>query len=250
MIRITRPTEAPEVLLEEGDKETQSMCQEYDDNHSHYQSGERKLEFDRKIYADESVKEALKTAQHEKCCYCETKFGATSYGAVEHFRPKGEMRQKKGAGRLLPGYYWLAFNWENLLVICEKCNTNKGSLFPLEDPDARARSHHDDLSRETPLLVDPGSEDPRKHIRFRGAAVEPITRKGRETISVTGLRRSELEEKRKERLDMVEALATIPTIGGEKSGAEKAGEIIERWKSEKAEFSSMTRAFLDDMGAR
>ena len=250
MIRITRPSEVPGVLLEKGDKETQSMCQEYDDNHGDYRSGERKFEFDRKIYAHQSVKEALETAQHKKCCYCETKYGATSYGEVEHFRPKGEMRQKKGAGRLLPGYYWLAFDWENLLVGCKKCNTNKGSLFPLEDPDARARSHRDDLSGEEPLLIDPGNEDPREHVRFRGAAVEPITRKGRETISVAGLRRSELEEKRKERLDMVEALATIPTIGGEKSGAEKAGEIIERCKSEKAEFSAMTRAFLDVMRAR
>ena len=162
------------------------------------------------------------------------------------------MRQEKGAGELLPGYYWLAFDWENLLVSCEKCNTNKGSLFPLEDPDARARNHRDDWSSEAPLLVDPSNEDPREHIRFRGAAVEPITRRGQKTISVVGLRRSELEEERKERLEIVEQLTMILIIGKEKvmEDLEEVGKILERYKSEKAEFSAMTRDFLDDMRAR
>lgn len=182
MIRIRRPNEAPEVLRKKGCQKTKSMCREYDENPEMYRSGERIFEFDNGIYNHESVKEMLLAAQNGKCCYCETSFRASSPGHVEHYRPKGEVRQKRGAGRLLPGYYWLAFDWKNLLVSCERCNVKKGSLFPLEDPGARARSHRGRLSAEAPLLVDPSNEEPREHIRFRGAAVEPITKRGGEKL--------------------------------------------------------------------
>ena len=175
MIRIERPRASPEILQVAAERKTQENCEAYELHPDDYQSGARKFNFDNVIYGHESVKSTLLQAQHDKCCYCESKFGAASYGAVEHFRPKGAVQQGQGLGGEHPGYYWLAYSWSNLLVSCERCNTShKRSLFPLANPELRARCHYDDVDRETPLFVDPAREDPRRHIRFRGPAVEPL----------------------------------------------------------------------------
>ena len=167
MIRIERPPEPPEVLQAKGRRKTSEHCDRYDIHVDDYRDGSRKFEFDSAVYGHNSVKGALSQAQFGKCCYCESRFGATSYGAVEHFRPKRAVRQGSGHTREYPGYYWLAYAWDNLLVSCEKCNTtHKGDLFPLGDDGVRARSHHDDLNAEHPLFVDPATEDPGPHIRF------------------------------------------------------------------------------------
>ena len=248
MIKTTRPVPIPNVLLEAGTRQKDIICREYDRSPEDYRSGRQTITFNHKIYGHESVKRVLAEAQHGKCCYCERKFGATSYGAVEHFRPKGAVRQNKGSVKLVPGYYWLAFDWNNLLVSCEKCNTSyKGSLFPLEDPNARARSHMDDVRVERPLFVDPSRENPREHIRFRSAAVEPATPRGRETIAGVGLRRSELEEARKERLDMVELMQEIVGMenGIEQRKLEKAKEKLAFYSSVQSEFSAMVQDFLE-----
>ena len=248
MIRIARPVQVPEVLLKAGRRQRDLICQEYDRNPEDYHSGRQRLPFNDKIYGHGSVKSALVEAQHGKCCYCERKFGATSYGAVEHFRPKGAVQQTKGSPRLVPGYYWLAFEWNNLLVSCEKCNTSyKGSLFPLEDPNTRARSHKDDLCVERSLFVDPSRENPRKHIQFRQAAVSPITPRGRETIAGAGLRRSELEEARKERLDIVKFLQYTITLKNkiEQNKLERAKRMLGSYISVQSEFSAMVQDFVE-----
>ena len=248
MIKIARPAKIPKVLLDAGRQQKDLICREYDRNPEDYGSGKRTITFNGNIYGHVSVKSVLVEAQYGKCCYCERKFGATSYGAVEHFRPKGAVQQTKSSARLVPGYYWLAFEWNNLLVSCEKCNTSyKGTLFPLEDPSARARSHKDDVCVERSLFVDPSRENPREHIRFRRAAVSPTTPRGRETIAGVGLRRSELEEARKERLDVVESLQEIVRLKNkvEQSKLEKANEKLRFYSSVRSEFSAMVQDFLE-----
>ena len=154
-------------------------------------------------------------AQHNKCCYCESRLGVTSHKVVEHFRPKGAVQQDPGQKMMYPGYYWLAYSWSNLLMSCDVCNsTHKRSLFPLADHTARARSHHDNLDGESPLFIDPAREDPRSHIRFRGPAVVAATERGHSTIQGVGLRRSPLEEARRERLAQLKGLRLIVGLEG------------------------------------
>ena len=211
MIRIKRPPKAPDILQGSGRRENESNCELYDRHSDEYHSHSKTFKFKSHIYAHDSVKNVLLEAQHNKCCYCESKFRANYPGDVEHFRPKGAVQQEKSEQREYPGYYWLAYAWENLLVSCYSCNStqNKGALFPLSDPKARARSHRDELADERPLLIDPASEDPREHIRFRGSACEAIpergrkSERGRETIRVLGLNRSNLEEDRRKWLDIL-----------------------------------------------
>ena len=248
MIPVARPAQAPDVLLDAGQVETNRNRERYDEDPERYRAGITKFTFDSGIYADSSVKDVLLAAQHEKCCYCESKFRGTSYGAVEHFRPKGNIRTADGMPTLYPGYYWLAYEWENLLVSCEVCNTSyKGSLFPLEDEGKRARCHHDPVEEETPVLVDPASEDPADHIQFRRAEVVHLTGRGLATIKGFGLGRRELEEASAEYLKPRERLySVVVDLDGEAMPA--SVEAARAWLREatrpEAEFSAMVRDFL------
>lgn len=251
MIRIERPLDSPEVLQNAGKRETQENCESYGRQPDDYRSGTKKFSFNRDIYGHPSVKNTLLQAQHDKCCYCESKFRPTSYGAVEHFRPKGAVQQGQGQNREFPGYYWLAYSWNNLLVSCERCNTCKGSLFPLADPELRARCHHDDVDAEDPLVVDPAREDPRRHIRFRGPAVEPLTERGRETIERLKLDGDILEEERREKLGHLKALITITGLKGttiSDDEVECAQKQLGAAVRPEAKFSAMARDFLEPNG--
>lgn len=251
MIEINRPEQAPDILSGIGEGETRLNCASYDSNDEAYRSGAERFNFNRNIYAHRTVKDALSRVQHGKCCYCESKFSATSFGAIEHFRPKGAVKQESGAEKHYPGYYWLAYSWNNLLVSCEVCNTRyKGSLFPLVDEESRARSHRDPIDAEFPLFIDPASEDPGLHIRFRRAEVVHLTERGLKTIEGVGLRRSALEEARAETLaPMYDLYTVIEELRGEvpSSRIDSAVRILtgllNRATRPEAPFSAMARDF-------
>lgn len=252
MIHIEKPLKAPRILTIKGSEQTQKDCAAYDLHPSDYRSGSKKFEFNSRIYGAKSVKNALLKAQYNKCCYCESKFLSASYGAVEHFRPKGAVKQKRGQTEESPGYYWLSYDWDNLLVSCERCNSShKGSLFPLADQKRRAQSHHDDIKAEQPLFVNPAREDPRRHIHFRGEVAMPITKMGRETIQGMGLRRSDLEEARRERLAYLRSLGDIVELGNSsidqkmRALAVETQEFLKSVVRPEAEYSAMAQDFLD-----
>lgn len=167
MIQIRRPDEGPARLQRLGESQTQRDCEAYDACPSNYQSGAAKFRKG-KYYCEKEVKDLLVKVHHSKCCYCERRLWESDDLEVEHFRPKGGVRQALDQANDEPlGYYWLAYRWENLLLSCNPCNRRyKKTFFPLENPAERARSHHDDTTRERPLFVDPVRQDPREHIRF------------------------------------------------------------------------------------
>src|SRR5208283_4916879 len=112
-----------------------------------YTTGAREFQFDQKIYGHEDVKRALVTMHHGKCCYCESHVRHTSPGTIDHYRPKAASQQRIGTPFIRPGYYWLAYNWENLLFSCPACNqTYKRNQFPLRDEARRALSHLNSLA--------------------------------------------------------------------------------------------------------
>ena len=252
MIRIERPPMPPEVLQDAGMRKRREHCEAYDRRSDDYHMGTKKFDFGERLYKQASVKRTLFQAQHNKCCYCESKFENAADPEVDHFRPKGAVQQQQGKNREYPGYYWLAYSWSNLLVSCPKCNRSKGSLFPLSNPERRARCHHDDVDLENPLFVDPAREDPREHIRFRGPAVIGCTDKGRKTILGLELRRSGLEEKRRDRLEELKTWRFILELGGEREWdeVESARRNLEAAVRSEAEYSAMARDFLEPTGDR
>lgn len=165
-----------------------------------------KLKFSKRLYAANSVRRALMTAQRNKCAFCESHFAHVGYGDVEHFRPKAGWRQNPGDKLKRPGYYWLAYSWDNLFVSCQLCNQKfKGNLFPLRNPRRRCRSASHPLTRERPVLVHPEHDIPEAFITFRGetAVVKHGggAPRGKATIVTFGLNRDELRGKRMEALE-------------------------------------------------
>jgi uncharacterized protein (TIGR02646 family) len=262
MIRVVRPDRVPAILLRRGDPERKRLCAAFDRAADDYKSGRKDLPpFKSSIYGAKSVKRALLAAQHDKCAFCESRVSAIAYGDVEHFRPKRGYRQNPEDELAKPGYYWLAYEWSNLLFSCQICNQQcKKNLFPLRNPGRRARSHHDDLSAEKPLLIDPTRVDPELHIGFRDEVAFPRAgrQSGRVTIDVLGLNRPALRERRRDHLIPLKLLSSVRDLlrgqiaaagpSAPKKWLARLEEIESRLEASQegsAEYAAMARAALD-----
>lgn len=201
MIRILKSQVGPAILSSDGTLLTNALNTAYGLTPPLYTSaiGVRNrtltsMTFDNNIYGDTTVKQLLIQDQYGKCCFCESKFLETSYGDVEHFRPKTAYKKKGARGLTYPGYYWLAYDWTNLLFSCEKCNRSyKKNYFPLDDETTR-KPYHDHpnlLINEDRLLIDPNFEDPAQFFTFKEEVPVPLTGnlKGKTSIETFGLER-------------------------------------------------------------
>lgn len=174
----------------------------------------KESEIDDKVYGHANVKDALKTLQKGICCYCESRYDHTTYGDVEHFRPKKGYKQNEDDELHKPGYYWLAHTWNNLMYACEVCNRSyKQNYFPLKDPGKRFDEKVKDVSEEEPLLINPYEEEhPEQHIRFDGITIRALTDKGRASIKYYGLDRKELDEPRREMYNDIQAFVDVVNL--------------------------------------
>lgn len=144
------------------------------------------------------LKEHLFDLSHGKCVFCEAKIKHNQYGDVEHFRPKGEVSGEKTHR----GYYWLAYEPSNYFPSCISCNqTNKKNQFPILGN--RAFGPSDPLEAEDPLLLNPSDEKLWKHVKvypsndqIKAGYAEGLDEKGKKTIEILKLNRSDLKEMR------------------------------------------------------
>ncbi|MGH7025564.1 MAG: hypothetical protein ACREEB_18510 [Caulobacteraceae bacterium] len=231
MIRVVKPA-APAVLAK-GVALTAAHEAAYDLTPGPYQSGDKTFSFKKSVYGPEIVKATLKAAQHHKCCFCEARFAANYAGDVEHYRPKGAVKQTNG--KLRPGYYWLAYVWTNLYYACADCNQyRKIDQFPLSVEAARARNHHDPIAAEAPLILDPGGpDDPRKHIVFKGDVPFWTSPEGEATVRILKLDRIELNQARRSHLESLGLLSDAASAL-EALGDPAAGQLIQRIRSKLA----------------
>lgn len=252
MIRIYRPSTSPAVLVTEGDLRRQVHESDVDAHRGTFDSGPASLKFDRAIYADTSVKESLVAMQHNKCAFCEAKPLHVSDGDVEHFRPKGGVRQSDDDPLQQPGYYWLTYTWENLLFACERCNRrHKKNLFPLIDPSRRSTSHRAPIANEAPIFIDPSAEDPEQYITYREhvpVAIDGNIR-GERTIEALGLRRAYLNadrEKHLANLRILHAVVSLPEVPDSLRNESLA--LLKRYVASDGEYSLMTRLAVQALG--
>lgn len=123
-------------------------------------------------------KQALQAASFDKCMYCESKVSHSYFGDVEHIRPQDRFPH-------------LRFFWGNLGFVCARCNNAKGKKW------------HD----QTPFL-NPYEENPGSHLAAVGTLV--LHRGGSERGEITwrdiGLNRTELLERRNDRIDAIHVL--------------------------------------------
>lgn len=128
----------------------------------------------------------LRKLYHNKCAYCESPIvphdnhndspEIRTRFTVEHYRPKTY-------------YYWLAYEWSNLLPLCTVCNNDKGDKFPfigknpyrmtnkmllLKHPQTveneldleKCRANNKDLLVENASFLHPEIDEPELYLRF------------------------------------------------------------------------------------
>ena len=174
------------------------------------------------IYGALAVRQVLEKLFEQKCAYCESKIGINAAWDVEHYRPKGRVAENAAH----PGYYWLAYEWSNLLPCCTFCNqrrhdrpslthaggpaAGKADQFPLENESDRCMHHQADLALERPWLLNPCLDEPEAHISFApdGSAIA-LTERGQKTIEICHLDRKRLRDDRLEKLAAVKLLITL-----------------------------------------
>ena len=95
----------------------QDVCNSVQVSKGKYQ----KAKFGHKI-----VRDQLRLIYHDKCCYCESSIRPVSTPHIEHFRPQKAITEVNKKG-----YYWLGYEWTNLLLACPTCNGIKSTKFPI-----------------------------------------------------------------------------------------------------------------------
>ena len=100
------------------------------------------------------VKGLLHAIQGRICAYCGV---ATSGLDVDHFRPKGTIKDEEAPG----GYWWLAYECSNYFLGCTACNRiRKKTSFPLLPGSVRCTyDTRGTIAAEERVLLDP-AEDP------------------------------------------------------------------------------------------
>ncbi len=172
-------------------------------------------DFKTNVYGHAQVREALDEIYKSKCAFCETDTSAGATLQVEHYRPKAKVT----GAQTHPGYYWLGYQWSNLLLACSSCNNRKRNRFPVNSAridtapltvggsldSSKCLSNGPELLSEVPQLVNPEIDPtPMQHFRFQAdGTIEHKTDMGKTTIDTCNLNRGRLVVWRKKVYDNI-----------------------------------------------
>jgi uncharacterized protein (TIGR02646 family) len=150
--------------------------------------------FDQSVWL--SCRKSLDRLFNKRCAYCESIISSTLTGLIDHFRPINSAINLDGKQNA--GYWWLAYQWSNLYLICDECNRLKKNRFPVKGK--RFNSKEQNLNNEKYLLIDPCNKDDIDESEFlfdEDGKMESRSDRGTLTIEVLGLNRSILVSRRK-----------------------------------------------------
>lgn len=211
-------------------------------------------EFNRNIWLNAG--EALRVLFYGKCAFCETHAALE----VDHFRPKFEASGLKKEARF-DGYWWLAYEWENLYSMCNNCIRNKRNRFPVVGSRARLQTYGTELAREKALLLDPCADNPQNYLAFQVTGFvksRPMSRveqrrfsgynRGEYTIEILGLNRTDLVQGRKELAkEMLQYLRNASTDSSLKSSTRL---WLRDMLDPARQFAGMRRQLITEWSAR
>lgn len=203
------------------------------------------------------LKRWLSKISVDKCWYCEAKSSRAPFD-VDHFRPKLSITVDgiKLAGH--EGYYWLAYEWQNFRLSCQRCNRpekddaailhGKASEFPIQDETQRCFLPGDNSNAEFPRLLDPCREaDCTLLAHGIDGEVKPVAQHGswdfhraRYTIDRLGFNEWNTPEDKRSRW---QTLATLIAVAGNTANPAVAAELS-KYISNDHEYSSFFRSAI------
>ena len=159
-----------------------------------------------------------------------------------------------------PGYYWLAYEWTNLLLACSACNVlagvresekkiGKGNRFPVEGFRAEKMGEE---SCEKPLLLNPLHDDPSDHLEvdLETGIFLHKTKRGKACIEVFGLNaRAGLVQQRLHHVNLLQDQAKLfQFCPGDIRLWKRVDEKMNAVREGSDEFSAFGRAALQNAG--
>ena len=164
-------------------------------------------------YNHPDIKLALIAETAGKCAYCEAKILHVAYGDIEHIVPKSLGDEFR-------------FQWSNLTIACDICNTKK--------------SNYDGI-------VDPYNDDVESIFSFIGPIIYPTDGEaaGYRTYVILDLNRQDLREKRYDRISYIETLLEIYRRTTDADIAKiLKDDLINRELADTTEFAAAARSFV------
>jgi hypothetical protein len=159
-----------------------------------------------------------------------------------------------GAGRREhPGYYWLAYDWTNLVPVCGMCNGRKSTRFPLM-PGSKYATRPGGEKGEKPVFLHPalGRENPENHFEYRAKTgyLKPKTERARLMIEILDLNREGLVDERRAAYQacvdlMTDYLDTAKDFNTVRTAAKR--ETIAKYWAGTAKYSFVGRCALGEL---
>ncbi|MBR8188699.1 HNH endonuclease [Burkholderia vietnamiensis] len=204
MIKLTKG-DKPEILIERADEWTKALVDKK-------ARGEEPTEGEKGRYRHPQIKEALIRETHGKCAYCESKLQHIAYGDIEHISPKSSDVR-------------LTFDWGNLTLACDVCNTNKGIVDG---------------------IVDPYNSDPSLHFTISGPLIlaNPTDDVARLTELKLDLNRAALVERRREKIVFLRDQVEIYLRAANPNLKAVLKIDLERTIADSEEFSAIARHYV------
>jgi uncharacterized protein (TIGR02646 family) len=168
-------------------------------------------------YRHPPLKAHLVAEAHGKCVYCESKITHVYFGDVEHIKPKSVFPAER-------------LDLANLTLACAQCNNAKSEFW----------------NENTPLL-NPYVDEPNHEFLIFGFIIthRPGLRRGRLTIEQLGLNRPALLERRKERIELLQALADQYVREPDGPIKEILRTELRRHATDDGEYARIVRTYLE-----
>ena len=198
-----------------------------------------------------------------KCAYCESYLTGHQNPDMEHYRPKLGVTDENDTPVMVDygngevehrGYYWLAYDWRNLLPSCVKCNqassiegekVGKHNRFPVLGDHALSE---DEVPTERPALLNPMEDDPAIFLKVNTSdgMIEAIDPRGEMTIRVLGL--NIRDQLRQGRLDKIRAVKSVlvEAIHNANERSQLLSEL-QAMRDGEGEYTAAVRAMLDEL---
>jgi len=233
----------------------------------------------------------MRNVFYRKCAYCE-RIISGSHGDAEHYRPKGAVKCRAGQSddfveptcKIVhppskkeldlghPGYFWLAYDWHNLVPACEFCNSGQGKnerfdiqggdyvvllrIDPVHGFDGVQSTTWPDYyypsaasldQLEQPFLLNPlnpeATRNPRQHLRFGVRGTVAALKKsplGQACIDVFRLRDEDLRQDRQKAQTDFRYLYfdALRELDPQKPGESKGQALLNEYAAGKHPFSA------------
>lgn len=164
--------------------------------------------FNKELIDTPTVIQELERVQNSKCAYCETHLEGYCGRFISHYRPLSNAADPQRNIENIECYAWFAYEWQNLMLICNDCNSHKLNYFPITGRTASAFSSWRTAQiQEQPLLLNPFEDNPADHLMFdTDGVVLGTSEEGKTTVELINLNRTTLCNRRKEVIEEVLSL--------------------------------------------